>query len=80
MRRLEQAANMLAATENRRPAVISLVAAHPLKYGQPIVEAMGQHVDGGLIVWNQGAIHPDFVGAQVVCSQRNDLTRERIGS
>jgi hypothetical protein len=33
------------------------------------VEAMGEHVDVGLVIGNQLAIHPDFLGTQTVYRQ-----------
>jgi len=33
------------------------------------VEAMGEHVDVGLVVGNQLTVHPDLLGAQTVHRQ-----------
>ena len=63
---VDESADVLAGAENRGAAVVALVASHPFEHRQAVVQAVGEDVNGGLVVRHHRAVHPDSIGAQIV--------------
>ena len=72
---------MLFGAEDRGTAVVALVASHPFEDGEPVVQAVSQDVNRGLIVRHHRSVHPDFIGAQIVRRHGpNKISRWRVVS
>src|SRR6267142_566666 len=72
---------MLLGAEDRGATVVALVASHPFEHGEPVVQAVSQDMNGGLVVRHHRSVHPDFVGAQIVRRHSpNKTSRWRVHS